>query len=317
MIVTKNHQSPEALRTLCAAAFPGREVTAITELTEGLFNVAYRVDFADGASVMKIAAADTSGLLSNEVNLMAAEVAAIRIAREHGLTQVPQVQYADFSRTLCSGNYFFMECLPGRSLSSCRKELSDETVAHVMTQVGAIQQQTAAIHGEAFGQLGDTLRFPTLHGLIRHLHANVFKDAAAKNIDLGVNADEVLARLDADEAVFAEVQTPSLVHWDMWEGNIFVKDGELCGIIDWERAMWGEPLMDDRFRRHNRPAAFLEGYGKTSFTPAETRRLAWYDMYLYLTMITESYYRQLDNIERLIAWLKPLVAQIWTELNQD
>ena len=81
--------------------------------------------------------------------------------------------------------------------------------------------------------------------------------------------------------------------------------------------MWGEPLMDDRFRRHNRPAAFLEGYGKTSFTPAETRRLAWYDMYLYLTMITESYYRQLDNIERLIAWLKPLVAQVWTELNQD
>ena len=96
MSVTKNHQSPEAIRALCNAAFPSRTVSAITELTEGLFNIAYRVDFADGASVMKIAAADTSGLLSNEVNLMAAEVAAIRIAREHGLTLVPQVQYADF-----------------------------------------------------------------------------------------------------------------------------------------------------------------------------------------------------------------------------
>ena len=28
----------------------------------------------------------------------------------------------------------------------------------------------------------------------------------------------------------------------MWEGNIFVKDGEISGIIDWERAMWGEPV---------------------------------------------------------------------------
>ncbi len=34
MSVTKNHQSPEALRALCAAAFPGREIAAFTELTE-------------------------------------------------------------------------------------------------------------------------------------------------------------------------------------------------------------------------------------------------------------------------------------------
>lgn len=318
MSVTKNHQSPENLRALCAAAFPQREVLAITELTEGMFNAAYRVDFADGgASVLKIAAADASGLLSNEINLMQAEAAAMGIAREHGLTLVPQMQHADFSRTLCSGSYFFMAHLSGRSMSSCREELSDETAAHIMRQVGQFQRQTAGIHGESFGLLGDTQRFSTLHGLIRRLYVNVLQDAAAKAIDLGVSADEILAHLDADEAVFAEVKTPSLVHWDMWEGNIFVENGELCGIIDWERAMWGEPFMDDRFRRHNRPQAFLEGFGQTAFSPAEMRRLAWYDLFLYLTMITESYYRQYEDIEGATSWLKPLVAQVWAELKSE
>ena len=63
MSITKNHQSPQTLHRLCEAVFPGRDIAALTELTEGLFNAAYRVDFADGgASVLKIAAADASGL---------------------------------------------------------------------------------------------------------------------------------------------------------------------------------------------------------------------------------------------------------------
>ena len=315
MSITKNHQSPETLRALCAAAFPGRGVSAVTELTEGMFNAAYRVDFADGgASVLKIAAGDASGLLSNEINLMQAEVAAMRLLHERKTPYVAQVQHADFTRTVCSGHYFFMECLPGRSLNSCRSELDDAAIAHVMTQVGQFQRQTADIRGETFGLLGDDKRFPTLHGLVRYMFCNVLGDAAARQIDLGLCADEVLARLDADEAIFAQVKTPSLVHWDMWEGNIFVENGELCGIIDWERAMWGEPYMDDRFRRHNRPAAFLEGFGQREFSPAEMRRIAWYDLCLYLTMVTESYYRGYEDIEGTLGWLRPLVNAAWAEI---
>ena len=318
MSITKNHQSLDALRTLCAAAFPRRDVRAVTELTEGMFNAAYRVDFADGgASVLKIAAGDASGLLSNEVNLMGAEVAAMQLLREHSLPHVAQVQYADFSRTICSGSYFFMECLPGRSLNSCREELSADEIAHVMTQVGAFQRQAADIHGESFGLLGDTLRFSTLHGLIRRLYTNVLHDAAAKDIDLGVDAEEVLSRLDADEAIFTEVKMPSLVHWDMWEGNIFVENGELCGVIDWERAMWGEPFMDDRFRRHMRNPAFLAGFGQTEFTPTEMRRIAWYDLFLYITMVVECFYRQYADADGMLGWLRPLVEAAWADVCAD
>ena len=316
MSITKNHQSLEVLHRMCAAAFPAREVVSITELTEGMFNAAYRVDFADGASVLKIAAADVGGLLSNEANMMQAEVAAMGIAREHGLSLVPRMQFADFSQTICSSSYFFMECLPGCSLRSCQEQLTEGQVAHVMRQVGAFQRQTAGIRGEGFGLLGLEQRYPTLHGLIRFLFENVLGDAAARSIKLGVDAAEVLACLDGEEALFAQVKAPSLVHWDMWEGNIFVENGELCGIIDWERAMWGEPFMDDRFRSHNRSAAFLEGFGQTTFTPDEMRRIAWYDLFLYLTMVTESFYREYADIEGAFSWLRPLVADAWVRIQR-
>lgn len=315
MSVTKNHQSTETLHALCEAAFPHRKVLAVTELTEGMFNAAYRVDFANGgASVLKIAAADAFGLLSNEINLMQAEVAAMRLLHEHGLPHVAQVQYADFTRTRCTGSYFFMECLPGRSLNAYRSELTEAEIQHVLTQVGQFQRQMSAIHGEQFGLLGDERRFPTLYGLVRYMFENVLRDAQAKQVELGLSADELLSRLAADRPLFDDVKAPSLVHWDMWEGNIFVENSELCGVIDWERAMWADPFMDDRFRRHTRNPAFLAGYGQTEFSPAEMRRIAWYDLFLYITMVVECFYRQYADSDGMLGWLRPLQEAAWTDV---
>lgn len=315
MSITKNHQSPETLRALCAAAFPEKTVRLITELTEGMFNAAYRIDFEDGsASILKVAAASQEGLLSNEINLMQAEVAAMELARQHGLPHVARVLFSDFSRCRCSGPYFFMEALPGRSLSSCREELSPETLQHVLHQVGQLQRRTAAIHSPVFGLMGDSRRFGCLYDMIRFMFRNVLGDAAARSVSLPIPADELLTRLEGDRAVFDEVREASFVHWDMWEGNIFVQHGDLCGVIDWERAMWGDPYMDDRFRRASRCGAFLEGFGQTAFTRGEMRRILWYDVFLYTTMITECTYRQYEGGEAAWAWLRPLLEASWAEL---
>ena len=47
-------------------------------------------------------------------------------------------------------------------------------------------------------------------------------------------------------AVLADVARPALVHTDLWAGNLFVDPGTgaLVGVIDPERAFWGDPLAD-------------------------------------------------------------------------
>ncbi|MBQ8202191.1 MAG: aminoglycoside phosphotransferase family protein [Clostridia bacterium] len=315
MSITKNHQGDKTLRTLCASVFPAKAVRSITELTEGMFNAAYRIDFTDGStSILKIAAASTDGLLSNEINLMQAEVAAMTLAHEHGIHGVARVQYADFTREHCSGPFFFMDVLPGRSLSSCGAELSVREQEHIMQQVGQLQRRLSEIHGDAFCLMGDTRRFRDLFSMLRYMFTNVMRDAERRSVNVVISADELFSQLSRDRHAFDEVKQPSFVHWDMWEGNIFVDRGELSGIIDWERAMWGDPYMDDRFRRHNRRAAFLEGFGQTVFTDAEMRRILWYDVFLYITMIVECTYRQYEGGEASWARLKQRLNASWTEL---
>lgn len=312
MGITKNRKSREELLALAAAAFPSRQVTDLEELTEGLFNAAYRFTFADGAaSILKIAAATKEGLLSNEINMMQAEVAAMELARSAGLSYVPQVQYSDFSCTRCDGTFFFMECMPGVSLNSCKEQLPAPVLAEIHRQIGQLQRQMGEIHHPTFGLMGDDNCFASLYGLMVYLFRHVLEDAARRSIDLGVTAGDILSLLEKDCHLFDQVETPSFVHWDMWEGNILVENGQVTGVIDWERAMWTDPLMDDRFRRHTRSAAFLQGYGKESFTPEESRRLLWYDLFLFTTMYVECFYRQYEENTGFVSWIQSERALAW------
>jgi aminoglycoside phosphotransferase (APT) family kinase protein len=95
-----------------------------------------------------------------------------------------------------------------------------------------------------------------------------------------------------------EVQTPCLVHWDAWDLNFFVRDGQVAGIIDFERALWADPLMEAQFRMPFFGAGItpsLRGYGKTSFSFSEEQRNHLYALHLALVMNTECFYRNYDT----------------------
>lgn len=315
MITTKNRQTEENIRRMAAAAFPERQLQTVTELTEGMCNAAYRIGFTDGGeSILKIAAAHSEGLMTNEVNLMDAEVKAMRIVEDSNLVKVARVQYYDTSKALCSGNYFFMEALPGQSCFAIRDKLTEEELGVIHYETGLIARRLTGLKGNRFGLLADEAhQYTGLYDFVHYLIANVLADAEKKDIVLGVSADEILTRLAADRAAFDAVTQPALVHWDMWDGNIFVKDGHISGIIDWERALWGEAFMDDRFRRHTRNAEFLKGYGQETFTSREMKRINWYDIFLYLTMMTEGAYRGYED-DSQYRWTKPLFEEAWRDL---
>ena len=59
---------------------------------------------------------------------------------------------------------------------------------------------------------------------------------------------------------------PALVHHDLWPANVFVdpSTGGVVGIIDTERALWGDPLLDlvgaEPFGQAPPASSILAGY---------------------------------------------------------
>lgn len=83
MAITKNRQSEETISSMAKMAFPDKQIAEIRELTEGMCNVTYAITFKDGSeSILKIAAKDRRGNTSNEVNLMQAEINAMKLVAE-------------------------------------------------------------------------------------------------------------------------------------------------------------------------------------------------------------------------------------------
>ncbi len=317
MTITKNRQSRETISRMARKAFPDKQIASIKELTEGMCNVTYDISFQDGSeSILKIAAKDRSGNTSNEVNLMQAEISAMKLASENCSFKVADIQFYDTSNTICDGHYFFMEKLEGDNYSFVRKDMSEEAIAEIDAEIGKISRELSEVKNPQFGFLGEDKRFDSLFLFVKHMLENLLSDAKRKDIDIVYDERTFMDQLEKDKGAFEAVKEASLVHWDMWEGNVFVKDGHVSGIIDWERALWGEPFMDDRFRMHNRGRHFLEGFGQTSFSEVEEKRLRWYDIILYLTMMIEVYYRDFDDKGQYF-WAKEMAAPCLEKMGME
>ncbi len=312
MGITKCKQTQENIIRMAEAAFPQRGIPQIVELTEGMCNVAYKLTYEDGfQTILKIASPIKNGFLTNECNLMDAEVKALQLVAKYTDIKVPEVYFYDTSKTLCEGDYFFMESMEGVNWYTVYESLSEEAKAGLRTEVGVIQRKLKEVTGEKFGMLGDAdHQFESLYEFIYYLIRNVLQDAERRSVEIGLSREDVLGALEKDKVCFEEVKKPSLVHWDMWEGNIFIKDDTITGIIDWERAMWGEALMDEPFRHHKRNPQLLEGFGVEELSEAELRRIFWYDVLLYLTMMTEVFYREYED-DGQYHWTKGLFEEVW------
>lgn len=293
--ITKSIVSEEMIYNMVNKAFSCKP-REILELTEGYFNVAYRIDLGEQLVILKIAPAPEVDILTYEKNIMWTEVETMKLVREKTKVPVPKILYFDDSRTVCDRTYFFMEYLPGRSFSSCMEELSEEEKAHIFHQVGQYTRELNQIIGEKFGYYGQPHRQGrNWYEVFRELLGDAFDDAERKAIAVPVAREKMFALLEADRAYFEEITTPKFVHWDIWAGNVFVENCEVTGIIDFERALWADELMEVGFRTYDYNKSFFEGYGMEHLTESQKRRAMWYDIFLFQIARLECDYRQYDN----------------------
>ncbi len=300
---TKNAKTREQIAIMVAHAFDGMLLApheqAIQELKDGWFNAAYSITLADGRElVLKIAPAQTVDVMSYEKQIMLTEVAAMRLVQQNPAIPVPHIYFFDQSLSVCDSAYFFMQKMPGANLEQLRATLEPTLQAAVDRQIGAIMREINSFTGSYFGYEGNPeLRGTSWRATFIKIIDALLGDAKRKNVEFDYSYAEIRHAVLNHATALDEVTIPHLVHWDAWNGNFFVQDAQIVGIIDFERALWGDPLMEAQFRPFYSESLsnFIQGYGKISFTPAEEQRCQLYSLYLALVMAIECYYRNYDS----------------------
>ncbi|TVQ28292.1 MAG: aminoglycoside phosphotransferase family protein [Spirochaetaceae bacterium] len=258
------------------------------ELTGGWFNTIYRVELVDRSSVVvKFAPPAGHAVMRYEQELLETEVTVLTLLRDEGLP-VPQV--------LAQGeNYFIMDYVSGQSLETASATVRDAERMAIDHEFGTLSARINRVRGTRFGRFRrDHCARDTWPGAFAAMIEDLLCDAADMNVRLPVTPDEVREYCCKGESELSQVSSPHLVLWDLHPGNIMVKDGRIEAIIDCDRALWGDPLMEHAFRSSARTFdAFFRGYesaGGIDPTGA-TMRIWLYDLYLALVVAVECAFR--------------------------
>ncbi|MFE6974609.1 phosphotransferase family protein [Streptomyces sp. NPDC057682] len=298
--ITKNRQSPETLRAMVERAYGADRAPVgdgwFGELGHGWFNVAYRIRLRDGAEVvLKIAPPPSVEVMTYERGAMSIELRTLDLLRTRTSVPVPAVDFADRSRELCDADYFFMPYVDADNLGVVGDGLPAAERDACMEQLGAVNREINSVRGEGFGPLAGPPA-ASWREAFTGMVEDVLRDGERRGVDIGRSYDEVRSVLAAHADSLDEVSEPRLVEWDLWAGNVMVRDGRIVSVIDHERAFYGDPLIESGFTgtqmsAFGDPTPFMRGYGHGPLTATEQVRRRLYCVHLLLVMVIETVYR--------------------------
>lgn len=273
-----------------------RKIAVFDELKEGYFNAAYSVKLEDGLHfVLKIAPPPGVRVLRYEKNILRTEVETLQLVRERTTIPVPKILFLDQSCTLLPSPFYGMEFIPGIPLHKLREKLTAVEQTQIDQNLGIYLRQMNAIQHDQFGYYAQpetqSTDWQTTFDLMLQ---GVLLDGNEAGVELHLPAEAILSLTRRHSIVLQEVSVPALVHWDLWDGNIFIdpQEKQITGIIDFERALWADPLMECNFGAFGINHDFLRGYGCTyPFTGSQQTRRTLYNVYLFLIMVIECTFR--------------------------
>lgn len=327
--MTEEHPGRAAVDAMLAAAGVRTDrVAAARPLTGGTFNTVHRVRLADGAEFVVKAAPDPARpILRYERHILRTEALYYRLAEGLGLP-VPRLLYAGVEGEVTGGDFLVMSACAGTPWHLLGDRLGAGDTARLRGELGRVVAGLHTLTGTRFGYPAET--FAPLSATWRDafvgMMAAVLADAERYRSVLPRPVAEIRDVVAARAGSLDEVTTPVLVHFDLWDGNILLDTGDggprLGGLIDAERAFWGDPLAElvslALFGSIEDDEAFLAGYrsagGRARFDAPARTRLSLYRAYLYLIMLVEATPRGYDDAR--LRWLDDQVRPLLvTELD--
>jgi fructosamine-3-kinase len=261
-------------------------------LTGGLFNTTYHISFINSTKeiVLRVGPVNTHLLLPFENNLMRAEEYVYQLLREKNIP-CSQVLVCDTSKSLINRDYMIVVYIVSRPLSEI--ELSEDIKTKLYYQVGMYTAKMHKITSSKFGRVSEIVCGYGYSSWSEYLN-NEMSMLCTKLLAYSIftNSEVGLFKLVLNKYkdLLNEIQTPHLVHADLWAGNILVQcnedNYEVAAIIDADRAVFGD--TDFEFAS---PwiinESFICGYGQVEGekTCAETRK----NIYRLLYSLIDTY----------------------------
>ncbi len=304
--LTKRSVDEPTLAAMVRAAFGGGVgLAAARELNEGFFNAAFRLTLTDGRDVVvKASPTPDVRLLTYERDIMRGEAEFFREAARSA-APLPRVLHTGFDRTLIDGDFLIMSAVEGATWHSVEQRLDPRATRAVKRRLGdaAAHLHTVVNPAGRFGYPAvPELSGPTWPQAFAAMMDAMLDDAVRFAATLPMAAEDlrdlVARNLDALEAI----GTPVLVHFDLWPGNVMVagpeepgQDPAISALIDGERMIWGDPLLEfigmDVFGRADLDEDITAGYTAAGGTIDRggdaDRRLALYYLYMHVLLLTE------------------------------
>jgi aminoglycoside phosphotransferase (APT) family kinase protein len=223
------------------------QIESLQELGGGTFNTAYLITFAGPLKViLRVAPPQTADTAWEDALLMRSEHA-MQPYFAPIAALMPKTLLVDFTHQLMDRDYMFQSFIEGQRWDNVWDELKPEESDILWDQFGSILKQIHEVRGEKFGLPRPGFQFErwsqaVLDRLERTLQA-------AK--DLGLNVTDlagILNMVRAHPEQLDEIQTPRLLHGDLWAFNLLIARREsgpaIAGVLDADRAWWGDPMAD-------------------------------------------------------------------------
>ena len=235
-----------------------------TPIRTGKFNLSYYVLADDCQYVLRIAPPANSVFLFYERRMMHQEPELHVLLRSETDLPVAEVLLFDDSHEYIDRDYMLMERLPGRPLT----EMHHLRIEPILEQIGRYMAEVHRIHSIQHGYLGVHKPMEPQAcwaDAFRMMWNLMIEDIAQLGYYGEPERQFMHSLLEERLAIFDRPLQSSLLHMDIWHQNILVNDrGRVTGILDWDRALWGDPEIEFAVLDYcgiSEPA-FWRGYGQ-------------------------------------------------------
>jgi aminoglycoside phosphotransferase (APT) family kinase protein len=272
----QNKLTQDQITVICQHGF-GSEVklNSVQTLEGGTFNETYLIEL-DGKPrlILRVAPPATADVYWDDVALMRREYHVLPFFASIA-DLMPRAIMTDFTHQIVERDYMFQTFIEGERWSDIESTLSSDENNKLWHQCGRIVRRIHNTTGERFGYPYPGPQFTSWSEMILDRLAGISEGLMLHQLDIPAFA-MISEIAHANASLLDEIQTPSLLHGDLWTFNLLIRQdtGEptITGVLDVERAWWGDPLADWimfllAIRRNDTEwqgqlSAFNDGYGK-------------------------------------------------------